>query len=195
MDKNKTKRKPDPPVELDPLCDAVLKIKNHTGWSLPEMARHTHLSVQTLFRFTKGLQVPRDFGVITRLRDVALAVGLINEANLFEYVLEGWQRMIPVTPIATPTPPVIVTNVSRSPEQVQLGMAMELAVSLDPAAARKAAKLIEGCVELAQQAWRETHRKNTVNDDEYYREVRFKLAELVREKVFHAGGKKKGGKK
>jgi transcriptional regulator with XRE-family HTH domain len=191
MGRKPTIRKTKAPPDLPKLCLAVRKLRATAGWSQEAMGRHTGLALQTIYRFEAGKQIPRDYGVLSRLRDCAITLGLTEEATLFDYTLQGWQTMLPPNPPYIPSP---VVRESRSVEQARLSMAAELAVALFPDASSAAEEALAVPLRLVDQAFKDSHRWNTVYDAEYYRTVKARLDELVKQKLFHTRRKKGDGK-
>jgi hypothetical protein len=152
------------------------------------MALRLSIAQQTCYRFSAGLQIPKDPDVLIRLRDVAITLGLTDEANTFDYAAHGWNTMIPASgPPRLPTPTV---REGRSPDQARLSMAAELAVSLFPEAAREAEEALALPLALVDKAFRELHKYNTVYDARHYERVKEKLDELVKQKLFPRATKK-----
>jgi DNA-binding XRE family transcriptional regulator len=187
MGRKPATRKPESPRNLPELCAAVRKIRATAGWSQEAMGQHVGLALQTIYRFENGLQIPRDYGVLTRLRDCAIALGLNEEATLFDYKLQGWPLGSPGTP-RIPSPVIIQR---RSPEQHRLGTVAELAVTFFPAEKRAAETALAPVLELYDEAYKAVVRWNTVFDAEFYRNVEAKLNELVKQKVLHTRKKRK----
>ena len=154
------------------------------------MGRHTGLALQTVYRFEAGKQIPRDYGVLTRLRDCAIGLGLTEEATLFDYTLQGWQTMIPANAPPIPSPVVIQR---RTPEQHRLGTVAELAVTFFPDEKCAAEKALAPILNLYDEAFKAVVRWNTVYDAEFYRSVEAKLNEVVKQKLLHTR-KRKGSK-
>jgi transcriptional regulator with XRE-family HTH domain len=182
------RKPPDRKRQLPELCAAVKKLRATAGWSQERMGRHVGLALQTVYRFETGKQIPRDYGVLTRLRDCAIALGLTEEANLFDYELQGWRTMW------NPNGPNVLTPVvreGRSPEQHRLGTAVELAVTFFPNEKGAAEKALAPVLELYDEAYKNVVRWNTVYDAEFYRNVEAKLNELVKQKLLHTRKKRR----
>jgi hypothetical protein len=177
-------------TKIHPLCASVRTLKMASGWTLQEFALRAGVAQQTAYRFSAGLQIPKDPAVLIRLRDVAITLGLTNEANTFDYAAHGWNTMIP----ASGPPRLSTTTVleKRSPDQARLALAAELAVSLFPDAAREAEEALAVPLLLVDKAFRELHKYNTVYDAQHYQRVKAKLDELVKQKLFPRA--KKGDK-
>jgi transcriptional regulator with XRE-family HTH domain len=173
--------------EVHKLCLAVRKVRAAAGWSQEAMGRHTGLALQTIYRFEAGKQIPRDYGVLTRLRDCAIALGLTEEANLFDYELSGWRTMWNPN---GPNPLTPVVREGRSPEQHRLGIAAEKAVTFFPDAKLGAEKALVPVLELYDEAYKAVVRWNTVYDAEFYRSVEAKLDEVIKQKLLHKRKKK-----
>jgi transcriptional regulator with XRE-family HTH domain len=188
MGRKPATRKSNAPRDLPELCVAVRKLRAAAGLSQEAMGQRVGLALQTVYRFEAGLQTPRDYGVLTRLRDCAMALGLTEEANLFDYELQGWRTMW------NPNGPNILTPLvreGRSPEQHRLGRTAELAVTFFPDAKRAAEAALAPVLELYDEAFKAVVRWNTVYDAEFYRSVEAKLNELVKQKLFHTRKKRK----
>jgi transcriptional regulator with XRE-family HTH domain len=71
-------RKPKPKPDIDPLCAAVRRLRAEARLSQKELAAKLGIAPMTLSRFERGVQVPRDIEVLTRLRD---AVGTSQEED------------------------------------------------------------------------------------------------------------------
>jgi transcriptional regulator with XRE-family HTH domain len=178
-------------TKIHPLCQSVRALKIAAGWTLQEFALRAGVAQQTAYRFTAGLQVPRDPAVLGRLRDVALALGLRDEANAFDYAIRGHESQIPASgPMRIALTPTVRSG--RSPEQVRLSMAIELAVSLLPDEAKAAERELPVSLSLVDQAFGDLHQVKTAYNEEHYRRVKARLDELVKQKFFPQA--KKGDK-
>jgi transcriptional regulator with XRE-family HTH domain len=173
--------------QLPELCAAVKRLRAAAGWSQEAMGRQVGLALQTVYRFEAGKQIPRDYGVLTRLRDCAIALGLTEEATLFDYTLEGW-HMIPANAPRIPSPVVLQR---RTPEQHRLGTAAELAVTFFPNEKGAAEKALAPVLELYDEAYKGVVRWNTVYDAGFYRSVEARLNELVKQRLLHTRKKRR----
>jgi hypothetical protein len=169
----------------------VRKLRATASWSQEAMGQHTGLALQTIYRFETGKQIPRDYGVLTRLRDCAIALGLTEEANLFDYELQGWRTMW------NPNGPNLLTPLvreGRSPEQHRLGTTAEMAVLFFPNLKRAAEGALAPLLDLYDEAFKSVVRWNTVYDAEFYRSVETKMKELVQQKLLHTRNKRKASR-
>ena len=154
------------------------------------MGRHVGLALQTIYRFEKGLQLPKDYGVLCRLRDVAMTLGLTEEATAFDYAAQGW-HMIPAN---APRIPSAVATQGLTPPQRRLAAAARLAVIFNPAEAAAAEAALASTLAVLDEALKDSVRWNMVWDDEFYSALEAKAAELLKQKVFHARKKKKANR-
>jgi hypothetical protein len=169
-------------AKIHPLCQSVLDLKNASGLTYEQFAARIRVAQQTAYRFSAGLQIPKDPAVLIRLRDVAITLGLTDQANTFDYAAHGWNTMIPAS--GPPRLPTTTVLEKRSPDQARLAMAAELAVSLFPDACREAEEALAVPLLLVDKAFRELHKYNTVYDAQHYQRVKAKLDELVKQKLF-----------
>jgi DNA-binding XRE family transcriptional regulator len=176
-------------TDLPELCAAVRKVRATAGWSQEAMGRQTGFALQTIYRFEKGLQIPKDFGTLTRLRDVAIGLGLTKEATAFDYALQGW-RMVPAGAPRIPSP---VVSQGQTAQQRRLAAAARLAVIYSPAEARAAEAALAPTLALLDEGLKDSVHWDTVLDPAFYNSLEAKVAELMKQRVFRTR-KKKGTK-
>jgi DNA-binding XRE family transcriptional regulator len=177
-------------TDLPELCRAVQKIRATAGWSQEAMGRHVGLALQTIYRFEKGLQIPKDYGVLCRLRDVAMTLGLTEEATAFDYAAQGW-HMIPAN---APRIPSLVVSHGQTPQQRRLAAAARLAVIFNPAEAAAGEVAFASTLAFLDAALKDSVHWNTVWDEEFYSALEAKAAELMKQKVFHTRKKRKANR-
>ena len=154
------------------------------------MGRHVGLALQTIYRFEKGLQVPKDYGVLCRLRDVAMTLGLTEEATAFDYAAQGW-HMIPANAPRVPSP--VVTR-GLTPRQRRLAAAARMAVIFSPTEAAAAEVALAPTLAFLDEVLKDLVHWNTVWDDEFYSLLEARAAELMKQKVFHTRQKRKANR-
>lgn len=96
------------------------------------MAQITGIATQTISRFELGKQIPKDVGVLLRLRDAANAAGLASEAAAFDYALMGY-RMWPASRERIPSP---ILNLPYTPQEFRLRQIAGLVALYSPKVAR-----------------------------------------------------------
>jgi hypothetical protein len=183
MSQNPPHRKTRVPRTLHPLCACVQKLKVASNLTLDQLGSRLRIAPATLWRFQAGAQIPQDPHILSRLRDVAIALGLRDEANAFDYAIRGHESQIPASgPMRIALTPTV--RAGRSPEQVRLSMAIELAVSLLPDEAKAAERELPVSLSLVDQAFGDLHQVKTSYNEEHYRRVKARLDELVKQKFF-----------
>jgi transcriptional regulator with XRE-family HTH domain len=173
-------RKPKSKPELPPLCRAVRRIREATGWSQEQMAQHTRIASQTISRFELGKQVPRDMAVLLQLREAAAASSCAAEEKLFQEALIEQSGSLPRHVIE----PSIVIQTYR-PHVWRLMQAARIAIDFFPETARAMEKAAGPALDLVDEIFGEVATEGTnFSAPNFYSDLETRLSELAARKLF-----------
>jgi transcriptional regulator with XRE-family HTH domain len=186
MDKRKRIRKSKPKAGVPELCEAVRKLRIAAHWSQEDMSRITNIAAQTISRFELGKQVPKDVGVLMRLRDAANSAHLPAEAIPFERALMGGYTTWPMgDPSIRPSAPYPV--LPHTPEQFRLGQIAGIVALHAPkvaAAMEKAAEAFPLAKEVVDEVIHEWLTESNLTDARTYSWMEQEIRGRVFRKVF-----------
>jgi hypothetical protein len=144
------------------------------------MAQHTGIATQTLSRFERDVQVPRDVHVLMKLRDAALDAGLNAEAQLFDDALSHHPSSPPRPASAKP----------ETPQQWRLMQCARVASLFYPSEAEAIAKVASRSLAVVDEII--AGAGDGPLDSRFYSDLESRIISLAARRVFE-NLKKEGG--
>jgi transcriptional regulator with XRE-family HTH domain len=176
----KRERKPKSTPKLPMLCSVVRQIRETAGWSQEQMAQQTGIASQTISRFERGVQEPRDLAVLLQLSKVADAVGF--QSHELAHALVGVMHGAALSRLGSePRSPILNYN---SPHVWRLMQTARIAADYFPDEARAMEAAAPQALALVDEVLRSVEADEIERHAEFYQDLELRVSDLAARKLF-----------